>query len=50
MRSNGIEKAFFFQKLQKIAQGLGASPPDPSLIRLRYISIFYASPNLDSFA
>ena len=29
MWSNGIKIAFFLKKLQKIAQRLGASPPDP---------------------
>ena len=28
---NGIKIAFFTKKLQKIAQQLGASPPDPRL-------------------
>ena len=34
--SSGIKKAFFSKKLRKIAQRLGALPPDPhSLLRLR---------------
>ena len=34
---NGIKIAFFSKKLQKIAQQLGALPPDPpSVIRLSY--------------
>ena len=37
MLFNGIKIAFFSKKLQKIAQQLGASPPDPpSVIRLSY--------------
>ena len=31
---NGIKIAFFSKKLQKIAQQLGASPPDPQSLRL----------------
>ena len=30
---NGIKIAFFSKKLQKIAQQLGASPPDPQSLR-----------------
>ena len=30
---NGIKVAFFSKKFQKIAQQLGASPPDPQIIR-----------------
>ena len=30
---NGIKNAFFSKKLQKIAQQLGASPPDPQSLR-----------------
>ena len=31
---NGIKIAFFSKNLQKIAQQLGASPPDPQSLRL----------------
>ena len=33
MWSNGIKIAFFSKKLQKIAQRLVASPPDPQSLR-----------------
>ena len=33
MRFNGIKIAFFSKKLQKIAQQLGASHPDPQSLR-----------------
>ena len=31
--SNDVKTAFFFKKLQKIVQRLGASPPDPHSLR-----------------
>ena len=40
MWSNGIEIAFFSKKLQKIAQRLGALPPNP---RLWYFELQYTS-------
>ena len=60
MSFNGIKIAFFFQKLQKIAQQLGASPADPqslrplgapppdhpSVIRLSYTGFLKTSPKL----
>ena len=33
MRFNGIKIAFSSKKLQKVAQQLGASPPDPRSLR-----------------
>ena len=60
MRSNGIKIAFFFQKPTKIAQLLGASPPDPHSRRrlgdppadpvcdtFEYTSLLNTSPMLD---
>ena len=47
MRFNGIKITFFTKKLQKIAQQLGASPPDPlSVIRLSYTGFLKRSPKL----
>ena len=65
MCSNGIKIAFFSKKLRKIAQRLGALPPDShslrrlgsaprslSVIRLNYSTLLYSntSPNLGIFA
>ena len=50
MWSNGVKTAFFFKKLRKIAQQLGASPPDPfnDTFELQYVSLLNnRSPNLD---
>ena len=51
MRSNGIKIAFFSKKLQKTAQRLGASPPDPQTpvcdIHLSYTSFLNTFPKLD---
>ena len=33
MRSNDIKRGFFSKTLQKIAQRLGARPPDPHRLR-----------------
>ena len=59
---NGIKNSFFSKKLQKIAQQLGASPPDPQnlqplgaphldppsppVIRLSYTGFLKTSPKL----
>ena len=44
---SGIKVAYFSKKLQKIAQQLGASPPDPpSVIRLSYTGFLKTSPKL----
>ena len=44
---NGIKIAFFSKKLQKIAQQLGASPPDPpSVLRLSYTDFLKTFPKL----
>ena len=42
-------KQFFFKKLRKIAQRLGASPPDPlnDALELQCTSLLYKSLNLD---
>ena len=63
MWSNGIKIAFFFQKLIKIAQRLGALPPDPHshprqglrpktpvCETFEYTSFLNTSPKLDIFA
>ena len=49
MRSNGVKATFFFKKLRKIAQRLGASPPDPinDTFELQHTSLLSTSPNLD---
>ena len=57
---NGIKIAFFTKKLQKIAQRLGASPPEPpaargpvpkpqSAIHLNYTSFLNTFPKLDIY-
>ena len=47
IRFNGIKIAFFSKKLQKIAQHLGAKPPDPlSVIRLSYTGFLKMFPKL----
>ena len=54
MLSNSIKIAFFSKKLRKIAQPLGASPPDPiasggsaprppSVIRLNYSALLHST-------
>ena len=51
MWSNGVKTAFFFKKLRKIAQRLGALPPDPCQyyvwITVGYTSLLNTSPNLN---
>ena len=57
MWSNGIKMAFFFQKLIKIAQRLGALPPDPHIAfggpqtplcdTFEYTSLLNTSPKFD---
>ena len=48
MWSNGYKIAFFSKKLQKIAQRLGASPPDPQSVKhLSYTGFLYTFPKLD---
>ena len=64
MWSNGVKTAFVSKKLQKIAQRLGASPPDPNSLRrlglrphtpvndpfeVQYTSLLNTSANLGIF-
>ena len=47
-----VLKQLFFKKLWKIAQRLGAEPPDPlnDMFELWYTFLLNTSPNLDIFA
>ena len=44
-----LKLLFFWRKITKVIQQLGALPPGPSVIRLSYIGLFSTGPKLDKF-